>query len=112
MTDKNQRFELEDLVIDACDVFDEESEHYDEPDEAVYEIADGFVPIYYWDIAQYAAHNHWLMIEISERCSEASNAHDQIQANIYDYIVDGIYEHIEERNEKINEKNRKITKGE
>ena len=112
MTDKNQRYELEDLVIDACDVFDEESEHYDEPDEAVYEIADGFVPIYYWDIAQYAAHNHWLMIEISERCSEESNAHDQIQANIYDYIVDGIYEHIEERNEKINEKNRKITKGE
>tara|TARA_R100001594_G_C3877899_1_gene225179 strand:+ start:191 stop:526 length:336 start_codon:yes stop_codon:yes gene_type:complete len=111
MTDKNQRYELEDLVSDACDVFDEESKHYSDLDDAVHETADGFVPIYYWDIAQYAAHNHWLMIEISERCSE-SNAHDQIQANIYDYIVDGIYEHIEERNEKINEKNRKITKGE
>ena len=107
--DKNG-YRLEDLVIDACGVFDEESEHYDEPDEAVYEIADGCVPIYYYDIAKYAAHNHWLMTEIPELCSEG-NAHDQIQSNIYEHIAEGLYEHIQEKQDKANERNRKIIKG-
>ena len=110
MTDKNQRYELADLVSDACDVFDEESKHYSDLDDAVYEIADGCVPIYYYDIAKYAAHNPWLMTEIPELCPEG-NAHDQIQANIYEYIVDGLYEHIQEKQDKANERNRKIIKG-
>ena len=107
--DKNG-YRLEDLVIDACDEFDEQSEHYDEPDEAVHEITDGFVPIYYYDIAKYAAHNHWLMTEVPELCPEG-NAHDQIQANIYQYVVDGLYEHIQEKQDRANERNRKIIKG-
>ena len=104
---KEKDYQLSGLVIDACDVFDEEAEHYDEHDDAVHEIADGAIPIYYWDIAQYAAHNHWLMTEVPEISSEGT-AHDQIQANIYQYVVEGLYEHIEERREKIDRKNKQI----
>ena len=107
---EEKSYRLDDLVIDACAVFDEESEHYDEPDEAVYEIADNAMPIYYWDIAQYAAWNTWLMTEEPELNPEG-NAHDQIQANIYQYVVDGLYEHIQEKQDKANERNRKIIKG-
>ena len=107
---EEKSYRLDDLVIDACAVFDEESEHYDEPDEAVHEITDGAVPIYYYDIAQYAAYNHWLMTEVPELCSEG-NAHDQIQANIYEYIAEGLYEHIQEKQDKADEHNIKIIKG-
>ena len=54
------------------------------------------MPIYYYDIGQYAAHNSWLMTEIPEINSEG-NAHDQIQANIYQAVMEGLYEHKEEK---------------
>ena len=107
---EEKSYRLKDLVIAACDELDEQSKHYDEPDEAVHEITDGFVPIYYWDIAQYAAYNHWLMTVVPELCPEGS-AHDQIQANIYEHIAEGLYEHIQEKQDKADKHNRKIIKG-
>ena len=107
---EEKSYRLADLVIDACDEFDEESKHYDELDEAVHEITDGFVPIYYWDIAQYAAYNAWLITEKPE-INPDGNAHDQIQANIYEYIAEGLYEHIQEKQDKADEHNIKIVKG-
>ena len=68
----------------------------DDIDDTIHEIADNSVPIYYWDIGQYASHNSWLMTEIPEINSEG-NAHDQIQANIYQYVVEGLYEHVAEK---------------
>ena len=65
---KEKDYSIESLIIDACDSFDndlnwgEDGNNYDEYD-AVHEIADSALPIYYWDIAQYAAHNSWLMTE-------------------------------------------------
>ena len=52
--------------------------------------------IYYYDIGQYAAHNRWLMTETPE-INPNGNAHDQIQANIYEAICEGLYEHIAEK---------------
>ena len=98
---KEKDYQLSSLIIDACDSFDndydwgEDGDDYDEQ-EVVHEIADSAIPIYYWDIAQYAAWNTWLMTEKPEINSEG-NAHDQIQANIYCAICDGLYEHIEEK---------------
>ena len=54
--------------------------------------------------------HHWLMTEVPELCSEG-NAHDQIQANIYEYIAEGLYEHIQEKQDKADEHNIKIIKG-
>ena len=93
---KEKNYELKNLIIDACDTFDEEwSDDYDEYDQ-VHEIADGAVPIYYWDIAQYAAWNTWLMTETPD-INPNGNAHDQIQSNIYEAICEGLYEHIAEK---------------
>tara|TARA_Y100001970_G_C13822748_1_gene645728 strand:+ start:14 stop:319 length:306 start_codon:yes stop_codon:yes gene_type:complete len=96
---KDKNYELKDLIIDACESFDKDYGDmrmgYND-DEVIHEIADNYVPIYYYDIGQYAAHNSWLMTEIPEINSEG-NAHDQIQANIYEYIVEGLYKHKQEK---------------
>ena len=99
---KKKSYDLDDLVIEACDVYDNEKEHYDDEYDAIHEIADGLVPIYYYDIGQYASYNSWLMTEQSELCTEG-NAHDQIQANIYEHIVEGINEYVEETETRNNE---------
>jgi len=93
-------YNLDDLLVDACESFDndygEDIEDYG-CDEVIHEIADNAVPIYYYDIAQYAAHNHELMVLKPEMYQEGMTAHDQIQANIYEYIVEGLYEHKQEK---------------
>jgi len=96
---KEKDYELKDLIIDACDTFDEEwSDDYDEYDQ-IHEIADNAVPIYYWDIAQYAAYNSVLMT-VKPDVNQDGNAHDQIQANIYEAICEGLYEHVTEKENK------------
>ena len=95
------RYELADLISDACDELDDIiiSEELDiEVDDiydTIHEIADSNIPIYYYDIGRYAGNNSWLMTEIPELSPEG-NAHDQIQANIYQAIVEGLHEHISE----------------
>ncbi len=96
-------YELKDLIIDACDTYDSDDyndmkEGYDN-DDIIHEIADNAVPIYYYDIGQYAAHNSWLMTHKPDINTDG-NAHDQIQANIYCAIYDGLVEHIEEKEEE------------
>ena len=102
MSKEKESYELKDLVIDACQELDDiiEGEELDiivdDLTDTIHEIADNSVPIYYWDIGQYASHNSWLMTEIPEINPEG-NAHDQIQANIYEHIVEGLYEHVGEK---------------
>ena len=92
-------YNLDDLLVDACESFDsdygEDIECYG-CDEVIHEIADNSVPIYYYDIGQYAANNSWLMTQTPETVPNGT-AHDQIQANIYEYIVEGLYEHKQEK---------------
>ena len=95
------RYELADLISDACDELDdmiisEELDiEVDDIHDTIHEIADSNIPIYYYDIGRYASNNSWLMTEIPELNPEG-NAHDQIQANIYLAIVEGLHEHISE----------------
>ena len=93
---KEKSYELKDLVIDACEELDDnwkEIQNAGNYEDEIHEIADSFIPIYYWDIGQYASHNSWLMTEIPEINPEG-NAHDQIQANIYEHIVEGLNYHV------------------
>ena len=103
MSEEKKSYELKDLVIDACEELNERwvSEE-DELQEIIHEIADSFIPIYYWDIGQYASHNSWLMTEIPEINPEG-NAHDQIQANIYEHIVEGLNYHVAKKEEEEDE---------
>ena len=98
---KDKNYELKDLIIDACDSLDEQWKdiqegHYD-VDDTIHEIADSSVPIYYWDIAQYAAHNHELMMLKPGLYQEGMTAHEQIVANIYEHILEGLFQHKEEK---------------
>tara|TARA_R100001594_G_scaffold24349_1_gene47715 strand:+ start:658 stop:975 length:318 start_codon:yes stop_codon:yes gene_type:complete len=95
---KEKDYQLSSLIIDACEEYDDlidEDEDYTDED-LIHEIADNAVPIYYWDIGQYAAWNPWLMQDIPET-NPNGNAHDQIQANIYEAICEGLYEHVAEK---------------
>ena len=100
---KQKDYQLSDLIIDACDSLDHEwdaiqRDEYD-LDDMIYEIADNAVPIYYWDIAQYAAWNTELMQEIPETGRECE-PYKMIQANIYEAICEGLYEHVEEKEQE------------
>ena len=97
---KEKDYQLSDLIIDACDTLDHDWKdiqkgNYDQ-DDTIHEIADTAVPIYYWDIAQYAALNTELMQEIPE-CGTEQEPYKQIQLNIYEAIVAGLYEHVAEK---------------
>ena len=98
---KEKDYQLSSLIIDACeeydDLIDEDEDYADE--DLIHEIADNAIPIYYWDIGQYAAWNTWLMTEKPE-LNPDGNAHDQIQSNIYEAVCEGLYEHIAEKEKK------------
>jgi len=93
------RYDMEDLIIDACmeleqRIKDEEIDILvDDINDTIHEIADNSVPIYYYDIGQFAAHNSCLMTIKSELNPEGT-PHDQIQSNIYSEIVDGLHAYI------------------
>ena len=100
---KEKDYQLSDLIIDACDTLDHDWKdiqkgNYDQ-DDTIHEIADTAVPIYYWDIAQYAAWNTELMQEIPE-CGTEQEPYKQIQLNIYEAIVAGLYEHVAEKEQE------------
>ena len=93
---KEKDYSITSLIINACEEYDDLFDECDDWLDLMHEIADNAIPIYYWDIAQYAAHNTWLMTEIPE-INPNGNAHDQIQSNIYEAICEGLYEHINEK---------------
>ena len=90
-------YNLDDLVEDACYSFDNDynRNNYDD-DDTMHEIADNSVPLYYYDIGKYAAHNPWIMMNKPEMGSDNMNALQFIQANIYEYVLNGLYEHKQE----------------
>ena len=65
-------------------------------DDMVHEIADQTVPIYYYDIALYAANNFHLMQDIPD-CGRECEPYKMIQMNIYEAICEGLYEHVAEK---------------
>ena len=93
---KQEDYKLSDLISDACDTYDEEIEHYDNEDDGIHEIADRAVPIYYWDIAQYAAWNTELMQDKPD-CGSDCEPYKMIQLNIYEAICEALHEHIAEK---------------
>ena len=99
-----ERYELSDLIKDACEELDDiiKSEELDiqvdDIHDTIHEVADSNIPIYYYDIGRYAGNDSWLMTEKPEINPEG-NAHDQIQSNIYLAIVEGLHEHVAEKEE-------------
>ena len=71
----------------------EEKEEY-ETDDLIHEIADNNIPIYTYDLLQYASNNFDLIYK-NDLCSENADCVQIIQANIYEWLSDHLYNHIE-----------------
>ena len=97
---KEKDYKIGDLIDDACDTLDHDWKDIQKGDydldDSIHEIADQAVPIYYWDIAQYAAWNPILMQEIPD-CGAEQEPYKQIQLNIYEAVCEGLYEHVAEK---------------
>ncbi len=84
-------YSIESLIENAIDVLKDEYEGYDDIDDAIHEIADNEIPIYYWDIAQYMAHNQYLSHLES---NDNTPIYQVIQAELYEQIYSGLSEFI------------------
>ena len=76
----------------------EEKEDF-EIDDLISEIADNNIPIYTYDLLQYAT-NNFNLIEPSDLCSDSPSVRQIITANIYEVLIEALYEYINEQNEE------------
>ena len=112
--EKEKKYYTQDLVDSAIEELEEtikwaeeNKEEYvtHEFDDLIAEIADNNVPIYTYDLLQYAS-NNFDLIYPNELCNEESTVTGIIQANIYELLHTELYNAICEirDNEKENEK--------
>ena len=80
---------IEDLQerIEWCEKEKEEYEAYD----LIHEIADNNIPIYTYDLLQYASYNFELNDPNEELCTEHPSVTQIIQANIYQWLSDHLH---------------------
>ena len=98
MEDKKTYY-TEDLTRSAIQDLDEEikyltkeEETYD-IDDLIREIADNNVPIYTYDLLQYAS-NNFDLIQPNELTRDNPDVIEIIMANIYEYLTDKLYNYI------------------
>ena len=93
-----ETYYLADLVEDAVEEYETavKEGYVDCHEDTIHEIADGCVPIYNYDILQYAAHRNWLATVKSDLCPDG-DAIKQIQTNIYEHLCEKLHEHIAEK---------------
>ena len=103
--EKTKKYYTEDLIEGAIedlqDRIKEEEIKIDEIelDDAISEVADNNIPIYTYDLLQYAS-NNFDLIEPSELCSDNPSVISIIQANIYELLTEALYEYITKQNEE------------
>jgi hypothetical protein len=68
-------------------------------DDLIPEVADNNIPIYTYDLLQYAS-NNFDLIEPSELCSDDPSVINIIQANIYEILTEELYNYINEKEEE------------
>ena len=100
---EKNKYYMDDLIDSACEELEDIIKHeeldinYDvvSIDETIQEIADNNVPIYYYDIAQYCAMNTHLISSTPEvDMGNDSAPYKHIQCNIYEDLIEGLYEHL------------------
>lgn len=103
--EKTKKYYTEDLIEGAIeDLQDriqwckEEKEDY-EIDDLISETADNNIPIYTYDLLQYAS-NNFDLIGPSDLCSDSPSVTQIITANIYEVLINALYEYINEQNEE------------
>ena len=99
MEDKKSYY-TEDLVKGAIEELEERkgenpTEAYEEDylDDIIHEIADNNIPIYTYDLLQYAS-NNFDLIQPNDLTSDNPDVTQIISMNIFEYLVDKLYNHI------------------
>ena len=92
--EKTKKYYTEDLIEGAIEDLQEEikKDYTENYDDLISEIADNNIPIYTYDLLQYAS-NNFDLIEPSELCSDNPSVISIIQANIYELLTEALYEH-------------------
>ena len=98
--EEKKTYYMQDLYDQATDDLDDriawckkEKEEY-EIDELIHEIAYNNIPIYTYDLLQYASNNFDLIYK-NDLCSEDADCVQIIQANIYEWLSDRLYNYID-----------------
>ena len=103
MEDK-KRYETRDLIEGAQEELEEqikwcekEEENY-HADDLISAVADNIIPIYTYELLQYAS-NNFDLIEKNDLCSDDAGCIQIIQSNIYELLTEALYEYLTERKE-------------
>ena len=89
----NKKYYTEDLIERAIDELQDrlkEEEKGYEPDDIIAEVADNNIPIYTYDLLQYAS-NNFDLIQPSDLQGEEPSVISIIQANIYEILTEELY---------------------
>jgi len=90
---REAREELEDQIK----WYEKEKEEYYE-DDLIHEVADNNIPIYTYELLQYAS-NNFDLIEPNDLAGDSPDVVKIIQCNIYELLMEDLYEHLNERKE-------------
>ena len=87
-------YSINGLIENAINIITDDYDDYKDMDidQAVNEISDSCLPIYYWDIAQYIAHNFEL-IHIQPIPNEP--IYQAVQSELYEQIHSGLSEFVD-----------------
>ena len=102
--EEKKRYETRDLIEGAEEELEEqikwyekEEEDYEEHD-LIAEVSDNNIPIYTYELLQYASNNFYLL-DKNDLCSDDAGCIQIIQANIYELLNEALYEYLTERKE-------------
>ena len=102
--EEKKRYETRDLIEGAEEELEEmiqyykvNEQHYDE-DDLIAEVSDNNIPIYTYELLQYAS-NNFDLIDKNDLCSDDAGCVQIIQANIYELLTEGLYEYLTTRKE-------------
>tara|TARA_Y100001938_G_scaffold65193_1_gene90693 strand:- start:3164 stop:3484 length:321 start_codon:yes stop_codon:yes gene_type:complete len=87
-------YSIESLIENAINIITTDYYNYKDMDidQAVNEITDSCVPIYYWDIAQYMAHNFEL---IHIEPTDNQPIYQAVQSELYEQINKGLNDFVQ-----------------
>ena len=88
---RQAREELEDR-IKWC----RENEEQENSDDLIAEVSDNNIPIYAYDLLQYAS-NNFDLLEQNDMVDDQPDVVSIIQANIYELLMEDLYEYLNER---------------
>ena len=99
--EKTKKYYTEDLIEGAIEDLQEEikKDYTENYDDLISEIADNNIPIYTYDLLQYAS-NNFDLIEPNDLCLDSARVTETITANIYEVLIDALYEYINEQDKE------------